>query len=96
MLDKFDVQLYLVSHTDAWFFDGQEEHAADNINEMLHLIDRYRDESDTLEQLEEAVRRTLYDWIEAPALTELEFEEMDDYVRSVLKVVREQEEDWNE
>jgi len=96
MLDPFDIHLYLVSHTDTWFFEDHEEHAADNINEMLHLINHYRDESDSLEQLEEAVRKTLYDWIEEPALLDLEFEEMDDYVKSVLKVVREQEEDWNE
>ena len=96
MLDKFDVHLYLVSHNDTWFFEDQSELAADNINEMLHLINQYQLESDTLEQLEDAVRRTLFDWIEAPALLDLEFEEMDDYVRSVLKVVREQEEDWNE
>ncbi|MGM0481309.1 MAG: hypothetical protein ACQEQZ_05230 [Pseudomonadota bacterium] len=96
MITKFDVQLYLVSHQDAWFFDDEHELAADNINEMLHLINHYHCESDTLEQLEEAVRRTLFDWIEEPALIDLEFAEMDDYVKSVLKVVREQEEDWNE
>lgn len=96
MLDAFDIHVYLVSHSDTWFFEEQEELAADNINEMLHLLNQYRDPTDSLEQLEEAVRRTLYDWIETPALLDLEFEEMDDYVRSVLKVVREQEEDWNE
>lgn len=96
MLDAFDVHLYLVSQSDTWFFEDNEELAADNINEMLHLINHYKTESDSLEQLEEAVRRTLYDWIEEPGLLELEFEEMDDYVKSVLKVVREQEEDWNE
>lgn len=95
-MNEFDIQLYLVSQTDTWFFEGQEEAAADNINEMLHLINQYQQESDTVEALEEAVRRTLYDWIEEPGLVELEFEEMDDYVKSVLKVVREQEEDWNE
>ncbi|WP_404402924.1 hypothetical protein LG288_05755 [Idiomarina seosinensis] len=96
MVTEFDVQLYLVSQQDTWFFDHECELAADNINEMLHLINHYRSESDTLEQLEEAVRRTLFDWIEEPALIDLEFEEMDDYVKSVLKAVREQEEDWNE
>ncbi|MGM0525466.1 MAG: hypothetical protein ACQEQ8_04655 [Pseudomonadota bacterium] len=96
MMHTFDVQLFLVSHSDTWFFEGHEEQAADNINEMLHLINQYQQQSDTVEQLEEAVRRTLFDWIEEPALLELEFEEMDDYVKSVLKVVREQEEDWNE
>lgn len=95
-MTEFDVQLYLVSQTDTWFFEDSEELAADNINEMLHLINQYRQESDTLETLEEAVRRTLYDWIEEPGLIHLEFEEMDDYVTSVLKVVREQEEDGNE
>ena len=42
------------------------------------------------------VRRTLYDWIEEPALLDLSFDEMDDYVRNLMKVVREQEEEWNE
>lgn len=95
-MTEFDVQLYLVSQTDTWFFEGEEELAADNINEMLHLINHYQLESDTLEQLEEAVRKTLFDWIEEPGLIDLEFDEMDDYVTSVLKVVREQEENWNE
>ncbi|EAQ31312.1 MULTISPECIES: hypothetical protein [Idiomarina] len=96
MFADFDIQLYLVNYEDTIFFEGEEEAAADQINEMLHLINDQRIETDTVEQLEEAVRLTLYEWIEEPRLLELEFDDMDMFVRTVLENVREQEEDWNE
>ena len=55
-----------------------------------------RTEDDTTEQLEEMVRRTLFDWIEEPALLELSFDEMDEYVQNLMDDVREQEEEQNE
>jgi len=96
MFVEFDIHSYLVTKQDVVFFEEQEEEAADRINEMLHHINALREDDDTTEQLEEMVRRTLYDWIEEPALLDLSFDEMDDYVRDLMKVVREQEEEWNE
>lgn len=96
MYADFDVHAYLVSQQDTQFFEDHEEEAADRINEMLHLIASQRSEDDSLDQLEEAVRRTLFDWIEEPALLDLEFDEMQDYISTLLKDVREQEEDSND
>ena len=63
---------------------------------MLHHINALRTEDDTTEQLEEMVRRTLFDWIEEPALLELSFDEMDEYVQNLMDDVREQEDEQND
>jgi hypothetical protein len=96
MFAEFDIHSYLVTREDAIFFEGYAEEASDQINEMLHHINAFRTEDDTTEQLEEMVRRTLFDWIEEPALLELSFDEMDEYVQNLMDDVREQEEEQNE
>ncbi|KTG24258.1 hypothetical protein AWR38_06845 [Idiomarina sp. WRN-38] len=96
MFAEFDIHSYLVTREDAIFFEDYAEEASDQINEMLHHINALRTEDDTTEQLEEMVRRTLFDWIEEPALLELSFDEMDEYVQNLMDDVREQEEEQNE
>lgn len=96
MFAEFDIHSYLVTREDAIFFDDDAEEASDQINEMLHHINALRTEDDTTEELEEMVRRTLYDWIEEPALLELSFDDMDEYVQTLMAAVREQEEEQNE
>jgi len=96
MFAEFDIHSYLVTREDAIFFEDYAEEASDQINEMLHHINALRTEDDTTEQLEEMVRRTLFDWIEEPALLELSFDEMDEYVQNLMDDVREQEEQQNE
>ncbi|ASG65798.1 hypothetical protein CEW91_06435 [Idiomarina piscisalsi] len=96
MFAEFDIHSYLVTREDAVFFDDDAEEAADQINEMLHHINALRTDDDNTEQLEEMVRRTLYDWIEEPALLELSFDEMDEYVQNLMDDVREQEEEQND
>ncbi|WP_040502317.1 hypothetical protein [Idiomarina xiamenensis] len=96
MLSEFDSHAFLVSSSDTWFFEGDEEEAADRINYMLHLIAEYSQEDDTQEQLEEVVRRTLYDWIEQPALLDLDYSDMQEYISSSLLAVREQEDDTDD
>ena len=96
MFAEFDIHSYLVTREDAIFFEDYAEEASDQINEMLHHINALRTEEDTTEQLEEMVRRTLFDWIEEPALLELSFDEMDEYVQNLMNDVREQEEEQND
>lgn len=91
MLGEFDIYAYLVSQQDMVFFDDNEEIATDQLNEMLHYISDYSDVDDTLEQLEEVVRRTLFEWIENPELLALESEEMQVYIMDQLADVRQQD-----
>lgn len=96
MWSEFDIRAYLVSEHDMAFFEGEEEQATDQMNQMLHFIADNSDEDDSLEQLEEVVRRTLYAWIEEPELLGLDSEEMEMYVLEQLAEVRQQEEDTDE
>lgn len=91
MYSEFDIYAYLVSHVDMHFFEGEEEAATDQMNEMLHYIVDYSEPDDTLEQLEEVVRRTLFEWIESPGLLELDSDEMQAYIMEQLADVRQQE-----
>ncbi|RUO41070.1 hypothetical protein CWE22_02465 [Pseudidiomarina aestuarii] len=91
MLSDFDIYAYLVSQQDMIFFDEHAETATDQLNEMLHYITDYSDADDTLEQLEEVVRRTLFEWIENPELLALDSEEMQVYIMDQLADVRQQD-----
>lgn len=96
MHDDFDIRAYLVSIDDMVFFEGQEEYASDQLNQLLHFIADYSEEDDTLEQLEEVVRRTLFTWIEEPELLDLESDDMLDYILEQLAEVRQLEEDMDD
>lgn len=91
MYSEFDIYAYLVSYVDMTFFEGEEEAATDQMNEMLHYIVDYSEPDDTIEQLEEVVRRTLFEWIENPELLALDSDEMQAYIMDQLADVRQQE-----
>ena len=91
MYSEFDIYAYLVSYVDMAFFEGDEEAATDQMNEMLHYIVDYSEPDDTIEQLEEVVRRTLFEWIENPELLALDSDEMQAYIMDQLADVRQQE-----
>ncbi|MDX1706486.1 hypothetical protein [Pseudidiomarina sp.] len=91
MYSEFDIYAYLVSRSDTVFFEDHEEEAADQLNEMLHYIAAEIEPDDTLEQLEEVVRRTLYEWVENPVLLELDSDEMRAYIIEQLAEVRQQD-----
>ncbi len=93
MYSDFDIYAYLVSHSDMAFFEDDADEAVDQMNEMLHYIHAYSEESDTLDKLEEVVRRTLFDWIENPDLLGLDSDEMQAYITEQLADVRQQESD---
>ena len=98
MYSEFDIHAYLVSHQDMAFFEdeGEAELAVDQMNEMLHYIHSSASEDDTLEILEEVVRRTLFDWIENPELLDLDSDEMYTYIEEQLADARQQENDEHE
>jgi len=96
MWSEFDIRAYLVSETDMAFFEGEEEFATDQMNQMLHFIADYSEEDDNLEQLEEVVRRTLFAWIEEPELLDLDSDDMETYITEQLAEVRQQEDDTDE
>ncbi|RZQ56825.1 hypothetical protein CWI82_05955 [Pseudidiomarina tainanensis] len=91
MYSEFDIYAYLVSYSDMRFFEGDEEAAADQLNEMLHYIVDYSEADDSIEQLEEVVRRVLFEWIENPELLGLDSEEMQAYIMEQLADVRQQD-----
>ncbi|RUO60294.1 hypothetical protein [Pseudidiomarina insulisalsae] len=96
MYSEFDIHAYLVSYRDMAFFEDDADEAADQLNELLHYIHQYSDEDDTLDVLEEVVRRTLYEWIENPELLALDSEEMQAYIMEQLADARQQESDDDE
>ncbi|RUO79349.1 hypothetical protein [Pseudidiomarina taiwanensis] len=91
MHSQFDIHTYLVSHADMWFFEDEADIAVDQMNEMLHYIVTLADSDDTLDCLEEVVRRCLFDWIENPDLLALESDEMQTYITEQLADARQQE-----
>jgi hypothetical protein len=96
MFSEFDIYAYLVSHSDMAFFEDDADEAVDQMNEMLHYIHAYSEESDNLDILEEVVRRTLFEWIENPELLGLDSEEMQAYIMEQLADARQQESDNDE
>jgi hypothetical protein len=96
MLGEFDIYAYLVSRQDMVFFDEEAEAAADQLNEMLHYVAAYMEEDDSLEQLEEVIRRTLFEWIENDELLEIDSDDMQTYILEQLADVRQQELDDDE
>ncbi|KFZ29742.1 hypothetical protein IDAT_01175 [Pseudidiomarina atlantica] len=96
MYSEFDIHAYLVSYQDMAFFEDEAEVAVDQLNEMLHYIHSMAAEDDTLETLEEVVRRTLFDWIENPELLDLDSDEMYTYIEEQLADARQQENDEHE
>ena len=96
MLGEFDIYAYLVSRQDMIFFDDDAEAAADQLNEMLHYVATYMEEDDSLEQIEEVVRRTLFEWIENDELLEIDSDDMQAYILEQLADVRQQELDDDE
>lgn len=96
MYTEFDIYAYLVSYQDMVFFDDEADVAVDQMNELLHYIHQFSEEDDSLEVLEEVVRRALFDWIENPDLLGLDSDEMQAYIMEQLADARQQESDDDE
>lgn len=94
MDNEFQVHPYLVSIDDMEAFEEEAELAADQLNLMLHSAvaqgnNRQWNEAYIIELIEELC----FIWFREPALTELESDEIDDYVFSVARRMEQQRED---
>jgi hypothetical protein len=94
MQDEFVVHPYLVSVADMEAFEEEAELAADQLNEMLHSAVAQAQARDwSHAQTIELIEELCFIWFREPALTDLESDEMDDYVFSVARRLEQQRDD---
>lgn len=96
-MDEFDVRPYLVQTADMESFEEEAELAADNFNRMLYCAAETFLESEywTTQRAEQFIEELSSAWLREPALIEAEPEELDDYVRQIVRRI-EQEHDGDE
>lgn len=86
MLNEFEVHPYLVSVADMDEFEEEAELAADQLNMMLHsAVSQAQAQDWSHPQIIELIEELCFIWFREPALTELESDEMDDYVSGVIR-----------
>lgn len=91
---QFDVHPYLVSVADMEEFESEAEFAADQLNEMLHIAAGYANQYGwSEEQSIELIEELCFIWFREPTLTELESDEMDDYIVSLARRTEQQREE---
>lgn len=97
MPNSFDVRSYLVSGHDMEAFEEEAEYAADQLNAMLYsaVDEMAASEFWTYELAEDFIRDISQKWLQEPALLEAEADELDDYVRQLIRRI-EQEQDGDE
>lgn len=91
MFSEFQIHPYLVSVADMEEFESEAELAADQLNTMLHSAaaqGQNREWSD--EHIIELIEELCFIWFREPSLTELEADEIDDYVYSVARRMEQQ------
>lgn len=94
MQDEFVVHPYLVSVADMEAFEDEAELAADQLNAMLHSAVAQAQARDwSHDQTIELIEELCFIWFREPALTDLESDEMDDYVFSVARRLEQQRDD---
>ncbi|RUO31799.1 hypothetical protein CWE12_02015 [Aliidiomarina sedimenti] len=97
MLDEFVVHPYLVTVADMDEFEEEAELAADQLNGMLHCAVAQGESREwTHAQIIELIEELCFIWFREPALTELESDEIDDYVFSVARRMEQQRDEDNE
>lgn len=94
MHNEFQVHPYLVSLADMEAFEDEAELAADQLNLMLHSAatqasNKYWNEAQIIELIEELC----FIWFREPALTDLDSDEIDDYVFNVVRRMEQQRDD---
>lgn len=88
------VHPYLVSVADMEAFEDEAELAADQLNAMLHSAVAQAAARDwSHPQTIELIEELCFIWFREPALTDLESDEMDDYVFSVARRLEQQRDD---
>ncbi len=97
MPNEFDVRPYLVGVHDMQAFEEEAEYAADQLNAMLFsaIDEMAASEFWTEERAEGFIQDIAQKWLQEPALLEAETDELDDYVRQLIRRI-EQEQDGDE
>lgn len=94
MHDEFQVHPYLVSVQDMEEFEDEAELAADQLNLMLHSAVAQASTNDwTADQIISLLEELCFIWFREPSLTELDSDEIDDYVSTVVRRTEQQRED---
>lgn len=94
MHNEFQVHPYLVTVADMEAFEDEAELAADQLNLMLHsaatqATAKHWSEAEIIELIEELC----FIWFREPSLTDLDSDEMDDYVFNVVRKMEQQRDD---
>jgi|SRR5690554_1884741 len=97
MTFEFDVRPYLVTAADMEAFEEEAEYAADQLNAMFFsAVDEMTQSTFwTIERAEQFIQEISPKWLQEPALLEAETDELDDYVRQLIRRI-EQEQDGDE
>jgi|SRR5690554_3400492 len=94
MVDEFQVHPYLVSVQDMDEFEDEAELAADQLNTMLHSAVAQAGQNDwSAGQIITLIEELCFIWFREPSLTELDSDEIDDYVSTVVRRMEQQRED---
>lgn len=94
MDEQFDIHPYLVSMADMEEFEDEAEFAADQLNEMLHIAAGYCNQYGWSEEHSiQLIEEVCFIWFRDPALTELESDEMDDYITNLARRQEQQREE---
>lgn len=76
---------YLVSEAVVGDWDGEEEHVAENLNEIYHTLYDYAEEDIEPEILSQLLALVWDNWIGQDALSEIESEDISDWCHHVLQ-----------
>lgn len=94
MDDEFQVHPYLVSVQDMEAFEDEAELAADQLNGMLHSAVAQASANDwSADQIIGLIEELCFIWFREPSLTDLDSDEIDDYVSSVVRRMEQQRDD---
>lgn len=94
MDNEFQIHPYLVSVADMEEFEDEAELAADQLNSMLHAAagqanTRHWSDKQAIELVEELC----FIWFREPSLTELDSDEIEDYVANMARRMEQQRDD---
>jgi len=76
---------FLVSEAVVGDWEGQEEHVAENLNEIYHTLYDYAEEDIEPEVLNQLLALVWEHWIGQDALAELESDDISDWCQHVLQ-----------
>ncbi|MBA3987562.1 hypothetical protein [Aliidiomarina maris] len=97
MESNFQIHPYLVSVADMEEFEDEAELAADQLNLMLHNAAEQASAQDWSEDhIVELIEELCFIWFREPSLTELDSDEIEDYVSSVVRRMEQQRDDEND